>query len=43
MDEVLKDLGDYVAGGLPGDILGAEIRNGELTLTARRDGIEMRA
>lgn len=40
MDEVLKDLGDYIAGGLPGDVRGTEVRNGELTLIARRDGIE---
>jgi len=39
MDQALKDLGDYVSAALPGDILKAELRHGELALTARRDTI----
>ena len=39
MDQALKDLGDYVCAALPGDILKAELRHGELMLTARREAI----
>ncbi len=39
MDQALKDLGDYISAALPGDILKAELRLGELMLTARREAI----
>ena len=39
MDQTLQDLGDFVAGRLPNDVLKAEIVHGELILTAHRGSI----
>ena len=39
MDQALSDLGEYVRGALPREVLGAEVRLGELTLRVRRDAI----
>jgi NADH-quinone oxidoreductase subunit C len=35
----LKELGDYLAGALPGDVLKTELKLGELMVTARRASI----
>ena len=40
MDETLRELGEYVADNLAADVLGSEIRAGELMLTIRRESIE---
>src|SRR5690606_41473251 len=39
MDQTLQDLGEYVAGRLPNDVLKAEIKLGELIITAHRGSI----
>jgi NADH-quinone oxidoreductase subunit C len=39
MDQTLQDLGDFVAGRLPNDVLKAEIRNDELIVNAHRGSI----
>jgi NADH-quinone oxidoreductase subunit C len=39
MDQTLQDLGDFVAGRLPNDVLGAEIKNDELIVNAHRGSI----
>ena len=39
MDLALKDLGDYIAGQLPDEVLGTSLSLGELSLTVRREGI----
>jgi len=39
MIEALPELGEYVKAALGGDVLGSEVRLGELTLHARRDAI----
>ena len=39
MDLALKDLGEYIAGQLPQDILGTETELGELTVRVRPEGI----
>ena len=39
MDLALKDLGDYIAGELPDDILSSEVVLGQLTLTVKRQSI----
>ncbi len=39
MDLALKDLGDYIAGQLPKDILGTDVVRGELSVRARPEGI----
>src|SRR5574338_1084610 len=39
MDQTLQELGDFVAGRLPNDVLEAEIGNGELILNAHRGSI----
>ena len=38
-DPALKDLADYLSGAVGADLLSAEIRLGELTLTVRREAI----
>ncbi len=39
MDLALQDLGEYIAGQLPEDVLGSEFAYGELTLSVRPEGI----
>jgi NADH-quinone oxidoreductase subunit C len=39
MDQTLQDLGDFVAGRLPNDVLKAEIKNDELIVNAHRGSI----
>ncbi len=39
MDLALQDLGEYIAGQLPENVLGSEFAYGELTLLARPEGI----
>ncbi len=39
MDLALKDLGDYIAGQLPDEVLGTEINLGELMVSAKAEGI----
>ena len=39
MDLALKDLGDYIAGQLPDEVLGAEPSLGELMVSAKPEGI----
>ncbi len=39
MDLALKDLGDYIAGQLPDEVLGTSLSLGELSLSVRREGI----
>jgi NADH-quinone oxidoreductase subunit C len=39
MDQTLQDLGDFVAGRLPNDVLKAEIKHDELILSAHRGSI----
>ena len=39
MDLALKDLGEYIVGELPNEVLGSEMAPDELTLTAKRESI----
>ncbi len=39
MDLALKDLGDYIAGQLPDEVLGTEINLGELMVSAKAEAI----
>ena len=39
MVEALLDLGEYIRSELPDDVLGMEARNGQLIVTARREGL----
>ena len=39
MDLALKDLGDYIAGQLPDEVLETSLSLGELSLSVRREGI----
>ena len=39
MDLALKDLGEYIASQLPEDIIGTDIHTGELTVSAKTEGI----
>jgi NADH-quinone oxidoreductase subunit C len=39
MDQTLQDLGDFIAGRLPNDVIEAEIKHDELILTAHRGSI----
>ena len=39
MNEALKDLGEYIAGALPQDVIGTELAFGELMVTVRPSSI----
>ena len=39
MDEALRDLGEYVAAALPGEVLETVVANGELGVIVRRDSV----